>query len=111
MPARRDDWRRQRLQELVGQFRTGASRLGLELMPSTTPIQAVLCGDEATAVAMSSALEQAGFLVTAIRPPTVPEGGSRLRVTLSSLHTQQQVNALLGAIADARDRVARDAAA
>ena len=59
---------------------------------------------------VAAALQQAGFLVTAIRPPTVPEGRSRLRVTLTSLHTPQQVNALLGAIADARDRVARDAA-
>jgi len=109
--ARRDDWRRTRLQELVGQFRTGAGRLGLELMPSSTPIQPVLCGDEATALAMSTALEQAGFLVTAIRPPTVPDGGSRLRVTLSALHTPQQVNALLGAIAEARDRAVREAAA
>ena len=108
--ARRDDWRRARLQELVGQFRLGAGRLGLELMASSTPIQPVLCGTEATATAMSTALEQAGFLVTAIRPPTVPEGRSRLRVTLSALHTPQQVNALLGAIADARDQAARAAA-
>ena len=109
--ARRDDWRRTRLQELVGQFRTGAGRFGLELMPSSTPIQPVLCGDEATATAMSAALERRGFLVTAIRPPTVAEGRSRLRVTLTSLHTPQQVNALLGALAEARDRLAREAAA
>lgn len=108
--ARRDDWRRARLQELVGQFRTGAGRLGLELMASSTPIQPVLCGAESTAMAMSAALEQAGFLVAAIRPPTVPEGRSRLRVTLSALHTPQQVNALLGAIAEARDQADRAAA-
>ncbi len=104
--ARRDDWRRARLHDLIGLFRTGASRFGLELMPSATPIQPVLCGDEATAPAMSAALEQAGFMVTAIRPPTVAEGRSRLRVTLTSLHSPQQVNALLGAIAEARDRIA-----
>ena len=80
-------------------------------MPSSTPIQPVLCGDEATATAMSAALERRGFLVTAIRPPTVAEGRSRLRVTLTSLHTPQQVNALLGALADARDRLGREAAA
>jgi 8-amino-7-oxononanoate synthase len=108
--ARRDDWRRARLQDLIGLFRTGAGRFGLQLMPSATPIQPVLCGDEATAMAMSAALEQAGFMVTAIRPPTVAEGRSRLRVTLTSLHTPQQVNALLGAIAEARDRIARNAA-
>ncbi len=103
--ARRDDWRRERLRELVAVFREGASRFGLDLMPSATPIQPVLCGSEARTLAMSAAVERAGFLVTAIRPPTVPEGGSRLRVTLSALHTPQQVQALLAAIADARDRV------
>ncbi|HET6395876.1 MAG TPA: 8-amino-7-oxononanoate synthase [Pseudoxanthomonas sp.] len=104
--ARRDEWRRERLRELIGLFRDGASRFGLDLMPSATPIQPVLCGGEAAALAMSAAVERAGFLVTAIRPPTVPEGGSRLRVILSALHTPQQVQALLAAIADARDRVA-----
>ena len=103
--ARRDDWRRERLRELVGLFREGASRFGLELMPSNTPIQPIVCGSEASALAMSAAIERAGFLVTAIRPPTVPEGSSRLRVTLSALHTPQQVQALLAAIADARERV------
>ncbi|KAF1693925.1 8-amino-7-oxononanoate synthase [Pseudoxanthomonas jiangsuensis] len=108
--ARRDDWRRERLRELIEQFRTGAGRLGLDLMASSTPIQPVLCGDESVATAMSSSLEDAGFLVTAIRPPTVPEGRSRLRVTLSALHTPQQVQALLVAIADARERADRAAA-
>lgn len=103
--ARRDDWRRERLRELVALFREGASRFGLDLMPASTPIQPVLCGSEARALAMSAAVERAGFMVTAIRPPTVPEGGSRLRVTLSALHTPQQVHGLLAAIADARDRV------
>ncbi|WP_374012628.1 8-amino-7-oxononanoate synthase [Pseudoxanthomonas koreensis] len=107
--ARRDDWRRERLYELVALFRTSAGRLGLELMPSNTPIQPVLCGSEAVASAMSAALEQAGFLVGAIRPPTVPEGQSRLRVTFSTLHTPQQVQALVVAIADAREQVARGA--
>jgi 8-amino-7-oxononanoate synthase len=103
--ARRDDWRRERLAELVELFRHQASRLGLELMASSTPIQPVLCGEETVATAMSSQLEQAGFMVTAIRPPTVPEGRSRLRVTLSALHTPQQVQALAVAIAQARDTV------
>src|SRR5690606_26317065 len=103
--ARRDDWRRERLRELVAQFREGASRFGLELMSSNTPNQQIVCGSEARALAMSAGIERAGLLVAAIRPPTVPEGGSRLRVTLSALHTPQQVQALLAAIADARDRV------
>lgn len=105
--ARRDDWRREKLTELVGVFRAGARQHGLELMPSDTPIQPLLCGAEATVVALSAALETAGFLVSAIRPPTVPEGKARLRVTLSALHTPAQVRALTDAIADARDKVLR----
>ncbi len=104
--ARRDHWRREKLAELVAAFRDGARRNGLELMPSETPIQPLLCGDEATVMALSTALEQSGFLVGAIRPPTVPEGKARLRITLSALHTVEQVRALVEAIARARDLLA-----
>lgn len=105
--ARRDDWRRTRLVELIGAFRDGARKHGFELMASDTPIQPLLCGEEATVMAMSAALEHAGFMVGAIRPPTVPEGKARLRVTLSALHTPQQVQALIEAIVQARDVVSR----
>ncbi len=105
--ARRDDWRREKLAELVGVFRAGARQHGLELMPSDTPIQPLLCGAESTVMGLSAALEAAGFLVTAIRPPTVPEGKARLRVTLSALHTVPEVRALTDAIAHARDQVLR----
>ncbi len=104
--ARREDWRREKLVALAAQFRGGAKRHGLDLMPSDTPIQPVLCGDNATALAMSAELERAGFWVAAIRPPTVPEGRARLRVTLTSAHTDADVDALLEALATARDRVA-----
>ncbi|MGX9718661.1 8-amino-7-oxononanoate synthase [Stenotrophomonas acidaminiphila] len=101
--ARRDHWRREKLAELIAAFRDGARRNGLELMPSETPIQPLLCGDEATVMALGAALEQSGFLVGAIRPPTVPEGKARLRITLSALHTLEQVRALVEATARARD--------
>jgi len=101
--ARRDHWRREKLVELIAAFRDGARRNGLELMPSETPIQPLLCGDEATVMALGAALEQSGFLVGAIRPPTVPEGKARLRITLSALHTLEQVRALVEATARARD--------
>ncbi|HBN54025.1 MAG TPA: 8-amino-7-oxononanoate synthase [Stenotrophomonas sp.] len=101
--ARRDHWRREKLVELIAAFRDGARRNGLELMPSETPIQPLLCGDEATVMALGAALEQSGFLVGAIRPPTVPEGKARLRITLSALHTLEQVKALVDATARARD--------
>ena len=74
-------------------------------MPSHTPIQPLLCGDEAHALAFADALEAQGFWVSAIRPPTVPEGKSRLRITLSALHTPQDIDALLDALAWARDAV------
>ncbi|MGB3872353.1 MAG: 8-amino-7-oxononanoate synthase [Stenotrophomonas sp.] len=104
--ARRDHWRREKLGELVAAFRERARHHGLELMPSSTPIQPLLCSDDATAMALANALEQSGYLVGAIRPPTVPEGKSRLRITLSALHSVEQVRALLDAIARARDLLA-----
>lgn len=103
--ARRDHWRRLKLTELIAQFRDAARRHGLELMPSDTPIQPLLCGDESTVVALSTMLEESGFLVSAICPPSVPEGRARLRITLSALHSVDQVTALVDAIARARDLV------
>ncbi len=102
--ARRDDWRRERLQELAGRFRDRAGRHGLQLMPSETPIQPVLCGSNANALAMAASLEHDGYWVAAIRPPTVPEGQARLRVTFTAAHEPAQVDALADAMAAARDR-------
>ncbi len=105
--ARREEWRRVRLRELIQRFRQGAAQLGLPLMPSTTPIQPILAGSAERALAWSQALEARGILVTAIRPPTVPEGSARLRVTLCALHSDQDLDALLAALADL-PRGARD---
>jgi 8-amino-7-oxononanoate synthase len=103
--ARRDHWRREKLQSLVAHFRQQAAFRDLQLLPSTTPVQPVMCGDEKRAVALSTALEAQGYWVPAIRPPTVPDGRARLRVTLSSLHTQGEVDALIDALCWARDAV------
>ncbi|HHW4680836.1 MAG TPA: 8-amino-7-oxononanoate synthase, partial [Xylella taiwanensis] len=108
--ARRDEWRRQRLHELVERFRAGSRRHGLDIMASDTPIQPLQCGNETTAMAMSAALEREGLLVKAIRPPSVPEGQSRLRVTLSTLHTPEQIDTLVQALARTRDALAADIA-
>ena len=97
--ARRDEWRRERLRALIGRFRAEATRLGLPLLPSPTPIQPILAGSAERALAWSQALEARGLLVTAIRPPTVPQGAARLRVTLSALHSDQDLDLLLEALA------------
>ncbi|MBP6735322.1 MAG: aminotransferase class I/II-fold pyridoxal phosphate-dependent enzyme, partial [Chromatiaceae bacterium] len=98
--ARREEWRRVRLRELIQHFRQGAAQLGLPLMPSTTPIQPILAGSAERALAWSQALEARGILVTAIRPPTVPEGSARLRVTLCALHSDQDLESLLAVLAE-----------
>ena len=96
--AAAESWRRERLASLIARFRQGAVQLGLPLMASETPIQPVVAGDAAKALAWSQALERSGILVTAIRPPTVPEGSARLRITLSALHEDDQVDRLLDAL-------------
>jgi 8-amino-7-oxononanoate synthase len=105
--ARRDHWRREKLLGLVDRFRSAAQRKGLELMASESPIQPVMCGEDTNALALSSALESAGFLVPAIRPPSVPEGKARLRITLSALHSLQDVDALVEVLARSWDAVQR----
>lgn len=100
-----DDWRRDKLTALIDQFRTGAEQLGLQLMPSQTPIQPIMVGESELAIQMSQALKAQGILVTAIRPPTIPAGTARLRVTLSASHSEQQVEQLLAALADVYSRV------
>lgn len=102
--ARSDQWRRDKLRDLAGRFRARALAAGLPLLDSDTPIQPVMCGSEASALAMSAALEQAGYWVAAIRPPTVPDGRARLRITLSALHGPGDVDGLVDALAHARDR-------
>ncbi len=94
-----EPWRRVRLQGLVKRFRAGAAALGLPVLPSSTPIQPLLVASPAQALAFSEALSERGFWVAAIRPPTVPAGTARLRVTLSAAHQEAQVDALLEALA------------
>lgn len=91
--------RREKLTTNIARFRAGAAHLGLPLMPSATPIQPVPMGTAAAAVSAAAALEDAGFLVVAIRPPTVPQGGARLRITLSAQHTPDRIDGLLEALA------------
>lgn len=96
--------RRRHLFTLVQRFRDSAADLRWQLMPSRTPIQPLLVGDNEAAVALSEALSRRGIFVPAIRPPTVPAGSARLRITLSSAHTAQDVDDLVAALRD----IARD---
>ena len=93
-------WRREHLAALIAQFRGGAEQIGLQLMDSFTPIQPILIGDAGRALKLSQMLRERGLLVTAIRPPTVPAGSARLRVTLTAAHSAAQVQLLLNALAE-----------
>lgn len=98
----RDEARRVHLNHLIRRFREEAAALGYQLMASQTPIQPIMLGDNWSALSLSQALEARGMLVSAIRPPTVPEGQARLRVTLSAAHTDGDLDRLLAGLAECR---------
>lgn len=107
---RSEHWRREHLNALIKRFREGAQAIGLELMDSATPIQPILIGDSGRAMQLSQMLRDRGLLVTAIRPPTVPAGSARLRVTLSAAHSLEQLELLLEALAECWPLLAGEAA-
>jgi 8-amino-7-oxononanoate synthase len=105
--VRKESWRREKLAALIARLRAGAGELGLSLLPSSSPIQPIVVGDAARTVALSEQLEERGILITAIRPPTVAEGTSRLRITLTAGHEETDVDRLLEALGETlgtRDR-------
>lgn len=91
-------WRREKLSELVSHFRETAKQRGLPLLDSHTPIQPIVLGDPQLTLITSASLQARGFGVPAIRPPTVPLGSARLRVTLSAEHSRAQIDSLIAAI-------------
>ncbi|NOQ76590.1 MAG: 8-amino-7-oxononanoate synthase [Methylococcaceae bacterium] len=93
-----ESWRREKLRTLAKRFQLGASQLGLSMMSSDSAIQPLLIGDSQRTVEISEALLSKGFLLSAIRPPTVPKGEARLRITFSANHQQQHVDQLLDAL-------------
>ncbi len=104
-----ESWRREKLQMLIAQFQHGAAERGIPVMSSPTPIQPVLIGDDAKVIKIGELLLKAGFWTGAIRPPTVPVGSARLRITLTAEHEAAQVEALLDALATALKTVGGNA--
>ena len=96
--VRDGDALREQLSAHIEYFRACADELGLPLMASTTAIQPLLTGSAKRALELSARLREAGILVTAIRPPTVPQGAARLRITLSASHALTQIDQLLDAL-------------
>lgn len=96
-----ETWRRERLSSLIRRFREGAQQLDLPLMPSETAIQPLLIGAAGRTIEVSERLRKLGLLVIAIRPPTVPEGTARLRITLTAAHSDAQVDRLLDGLQQA----------
>jgi 8-amino-7-oxononanoate synthase len=108
--AARETWRRARVLAHVDRFRAAAARSGVPLGASTTPIQPVIVGGAEGAVAVSDALARRGHWVAAIRPPTVPRGTARLRVSLSAAHEERDVDALVAALAEVLEERSRSTA-
>jgi 8-amino-7-oxononanoate synthase len=98
------DERRAHLQSLIARLREGARALDLPLADSVTPVQPLPLGSPVRALAVAAELEAAGFWVPAIRPPTVPAGTARLRISLSAAHAPEQIDRLLEALAAALAR-------
>ena len=96
--VRTEDWRRQRLNELAAMVRGRASALPGTLLPSFTPIQPLVLGTAERATRAMHALAEQGYIVPAVRPPTVPQGTARLRISLSAGHTAADVAGLLDAL-------------
>ncbi len=96
------DTQRAHLQALIARLRTGLADIGLPPMASRTPVQPVVIGSNERAMRISQHLNERGLLVTAIRPPTVPEGTARLRITLSATHSFAQIDTLLNALEDSQ---------
>lgn len=93
-----ETWRRDQLNKLIERLRHNLQSLPWPLLPSTTPIQPLLVGDSQEAVRLDQALRERGVWVPAIRPPTVPQGSARLRISLSAAHSEADIDQLSAAL-------------
>lgn len=101
---KQETWRREKLNHLINYFQEGAKSLDINLMESLTPIQPILLYDDNLVMKVANRLKNNGFLVGAIRPPTVPVNTSRLRITISAKHDENDIDALLESL----NRILRD---
>lgn len=106
-----EGWRREKLRDLVAYFRAHAGELGIDVQDSHTAIQPLIIGAPEAAVAVSGRLRERGILITAIRPPTVPRGSARLRITLSAAHEKGDIDQLLRALVESLAKRKPDACA
>ena len=90
----REEWRRKKLMQLIGRLKRELQSLRWRLLLSVTPIQPVIIGESSEVLQISNALRERGFLIPAIRPPTVPQGSARLRISLSASHSIEDVKQL-----------------
>jgi 8-amino-7-oxononanoate synthase len=95
--------RRDRLHQRIRYFRERAAALSIPLMLSSTPIQPLVLGDDRRVMAVANTLREQGILVGAIRPPTVPEGTGRLRITINANHSEADIDDLISALQQALD--------
>jgi 8-amino-7-oxononanoate synthase len=108
MRSSEGDARRANLVRLQAQLRLGLERLlhdhphlGWQLVPSDSPVQPLIIGENAATMQLASKLDAAGLRVPGIRPPTVPKGTARLRITLCATHTEADIDRLLQALREA----------
>ncbi len=99
-----EEWRREKLTQLTVRLRQELLSLHWKLLPSATPIQPLLIGENDKALEISEALREKGILVPAIRPPTVPQGRARLRISLSATHDIEDIMRLAAALRDLDNR-------
>jgi 8-amino-7-oxononanoate synthase len=93
-----ENWRQQHLQQLISRFRDGMANLPWPLLPSATAVQALIIKDNQLALDLMEGLREQGIWVPAIRPPTVPKNMARLRISLSAMHSNFQVDQLIKAL-------------
>jgi 8-amino-7-oxononanoate synthase len=96
-----ETWRFEKLSSNITYFRSQCQQRNIILLPSDSPIQPLIIGDPGKAISVSEVLAKKGFIVKAIRPPTVPQGTARLRITLSASHSFQNIDLLLAALQEA----------